>query len=282
MSIGYQQALNALQKAGAADPETEARWLLHILHGDGQENGRSSNHLQIDWPDFIRQRRAGVPLEYILGRTRFMGLTFTCTPAALIPRPETELLVQSVLDFITQKQITTPNLTLIDMGTGSGNIAVSLAMHTQNTAILASDISPEAIALARQHVIQYELVDRVHLFWGDLFESLHGQGYEGQIDIVVCNPPYLPTGSLAKLAPEIIEHEPVVALDAGAYGINIFRRLVSDALTFLKQEGLLAFEIGAGQDKIARRLLEKTGGYTNITGIEDSEGQVRVIQANKR
>jgi release factor glutamine methyltransferase len=144
---------------------------------------------------------------------------------------------------------------------------------------LASDISAEAIALAQTNVDKFALPDRVSLFCGDLFAPVQNLGYEGKVSIVICNPPYIPTGSLDKLAPEIIDHEPVVALDAGQYGINIYRRLVTDALLFLKPGGTLTFEIGAGQEKIAMRLLQKTGGYERITPVVDKNGVIRVITA---
>lgn len=209
-----------------------------------------------------------------------MGLTLFCSPAALIPRQETELLVETVLTAVAALSTATP--LLIDMGAGSGNISVSVAVHAPQVHILASDISPEAVGLARQNVARHQVQERVSLFCGDLFAPLQGLGHEGGVDIVICNPPYIPTGSLDKLAPEIIDHEPVVALDAGPYGLNIYRRLVADALTFLKPGGLLAFEIGAGQEKIARRLLEKTGGYESISEVCDENGVIRVITAVTR
>jgi release factor glutamine methyltransferase len=226
----------------------------------------------------LRARQAGQPWEYILGYTTFMGLTFHCTPAALIPRAETELLVKTVLAHVESLGDTA--VTIIDMGTGSGNIAVSLARHAPNAHLYASDISREAVDLAQQHVTMHQLNGRVHLFCGDLFMPLPDHLHT-QTDIIVCNPPYLPTKTIANLPPEIKEHEPHVALDAGPYGLNIFRRLVKDALDFLKPGGLLAFEIGAGQAQMASRLLQKAGGYTHIRHHKDHIGDVRVLTAQK-
>jgi release factor glutamine methyltransferase len=106
-------------------------------------------------------------------------------------------------------------------------------------------------------------------------------GYESEIDLVVCNPPYIPTGSLANLSPEIIDHEPLVALDAGPYGIDIIRRLIADSLSILKPAGILVFEIGEGQEKLAARLLRKNGGYTDVRYHKDGDGTIRVISAKK-
>ena len=227
-----------------------------------------------------RMRREGVPLEYILGRAAFMGQLFFCSQDTLIPREETELLARVTLDLIQEMQQTRADLTIVDMGTGSGNIAVSLALYSQNTRVLASDISPAAVEIARENVSQFGLHDRVKLFCGDLF-SPFGAEYEEKIDIVVCNPPYIPTDSLDKMAPEIIDHEPVVALDAGAYGLAIFRRLIADAVTVLRPGGILLFEIGAGQDGLVTRLLSRNPAYERIATYDDGV-QVRVMSAVKK
>jgi release factor glutamine methyltransferase len=137
----------------------------------------------------------------------------------------------------------------------------------------------EAVAQAQAHVEQYNLQDRVSVHCGDLFAPLNGMGLEHQVDIVVCNPPYIPSGTLGKMAAEIVEHEPLVALDAGPYGINIFRRLVQDALAYLRYGGLLAFEFGAGQEVLVQRLLQKSGGYEQLQPVADHTGTPRVFVA---
>jgi release factor glutamine methyltransferase len=216
-------------------------------------------------------------LEYILQQTVFMGRPFTCTPDTLIPRAETELLVRTVLQHAAQ--LDTKSLTIVDVGTGSGNIAVSLALELPHSRIFALDISPEAAAQAQRHVEQYKLQDRVSVHCGDLFAPLDSMGMANQVDIVVCNPPYIPTGSLSKMAAEIVEHEPLVALDAGPYGINVFRGLVQDAPHFLRPGGLLAFEFGAGQEVLVQRLLQKSGGYEQFQPGADHTGTPRVFVA---
>ncbi len=230
------------------------------------------------------RRKEGVPLEYILGKAVFMGLELECSPGALIPREETELLARTVIDLIHTRQATRDKdaLTVVDMGTGSGNVAVALAVHARNVNILACDVSPDAIGLARRQVAKFNVQDRVSLFCGDLYEPLLAAGWQGKVDLVVCNPPYLPTNTLEKLAREIIDHEPVVALDAGPYGINVFRRLITGAVDVLKPDGVLVFEIGAGQEKLVGRLLEGCGAYPHVENHRDAAGQVRVVSAGRR
>jgi len=278
------QLHDAFTQAGLPDPLKETLHLVDILSGGALRalDGRSlpditAQNLSLD--EVIVQRQEGVPLEYILQQTVFMGRPFTCTPDALIPRAETELLVRTVLNHAAG--LGAESLTIVDVGTGSGNIAVSLALELPQSRVFALDISPEAVARAQAHVMQYELQDRATVRCGDLFAPLADMGLEEAVDIVVCNPPYIPSGSLNKMAAEIVEHEPLVALDAGPYGINVFRRLVQDALRFLRPEGLLAFEFGAGQEVLVQRLLQKSGGYEQMQPVEDHTGTPRVFTARK-
>lgn len=271
--------------AGLPDPHKETLHLVDILSGGALRalDGRSLQELtpqNINLDELVAQRQQGVPLEYILQQTVFMGRPFTCTPDALIPRAETELLVHTVLQHAAQLE--TESLTIVDVGTGSGNIAVSLALELPHSQVLALDISPEAVAQAQKHVERYDLQNRVTVHCGDLFAPLDGMRLENQIDVVVCNPPYIPSGSLGKMAAEIVEHEPLVALDAGPYGINIFRRLVQDALAFLRPDGLLAFEFGAGQEVLVERLLQKSGCYEQMQPIQDHAGTPRIFTARKK
>lgn len=278
------QLHNAFAQAGLPDPWQETLHLCDILSGGAlrELDGRSPHafpphNLSLD--EVVAQRQQGVPLAYILGQTVFMGRPFTCTPATLIPRAETELLVKTVVNHAADIANDAP--TIVDVGTGSGNIAVSLALALPYSRVFALDISPEAVAQAQKHVETYKLQDRVSVRCGDLFAPIAGEGLAEAVDIVVCNPPYIPSGSLSKMAEEIVAHEPLMALDAGPYGINIFRRLVSDALAFLRPGGLLAFEFGAGQDVLVQRLVQKNGGYAPCQLILDHTGTPRVIQTQK-
>lgn len=276
-------AYEAFRQSKVEDPLLETLHLMDLL-SNGAFRGLDCRYLEraeVDLSRIVYERQDGKPLEYSLGRSTFMGLSLFSSPAALIPRQETELLADTVLDEILERENAGMPVMVIDVGTGSGNIAVSLAAYSRYTHVLATDISEEAIDLAGKNVHKFGLEGRVTLFCGDLFQPLGGQGLEKRIDAVVCNPPYIPTLSLNRLDPTITAHEPVVALDAGAYGVDFFRRLVCEALPFLKPGGLLAFEIGAGQERIARRFVENGTGYVNVRSLADANGKIRVICANR-
>ena len=227
----------------------------------------------------VNQRSNNVPVEYILGMGSFYGNLFHCEPGALIPRDETELLVNKALDFIkgfTEKEY----VNVVDMGTGCGSIAISIALNDVRTNVIASDLNESTIQVAKKNVAKFQLEDRVKLLVGDLFAPFEGQGYNGNIDIVVCNPPYIPTTSLNKMESEIIDYEPKEAFDGGAFGINFYKRLIKDSLPHLKKGGILIFEIGQGQEKLVKRLFKKAEDYQNIQFHYDGE-HVRGIRGMK-
>lgn len=282
MFPGFQRTFEAFRQAGLDDPLQETLRLFDVLASGAIRGMDPAAPIPEELARLTAGRRQGVPLEYLLGKAAFMGLQLTCTPAALIPRAETELLARTALALIAARQGGPSPLKVVDMGTGCGNLAVALAINTRGVEILASDVSPEAVALARQQAADFQVQDRIAFYCGDLYEPLLAAGHAGTIDVLVCNPPYLPTSTLAKLAREIIDHEPTVALDAGPYGINIFRRLITGAGEMLKPDGVLVFEIGAGQEKLVTRLLEGVGGYPTVEYHRDADGQVRVISAARR
>lgn len=235
------------------------------------------NEVDINSDEVKVQRNRGVPLEYVLGVAPFMGNLFKCTPDTLIPREWTELLVNTVMYFIEKEQLTDRKreIIVLEIGTGCGNIAVTLALNSHHTKIYASDVSEAAAEVARENVSHYNLEDRVNIYCGDMFEPYENADIKGKVDIVVCNPPYIPAGSLKKLDPEIIEHEPVIALEAGSYGIDIFRRLVNDSVYYLKPNGVLTFEFGSGQEKLVNRIISRKIGYRDIRFFQ-YDGEYRV------
>ena len=277
------QSLNIIENSKIENPLVETLRLFDLLAGGAIRRATltSSPEQKIDLTAAVQKRKQGVPWEYILGKAHFMGQLFECNSDTLIPTDETRTLVNAALESIREKEGVENDLVLIELGTGCGNIAVSLALHSNHVKILASDISPTAVSVAQQNVDRFRLGDRVSLYSGDMFSPFRTMEYEGRIDYVVCNPPYIPTGSLNKLSREIIDHEPRVALDGGPYGIDIYRRLIVDSFIMLKPKGMLFFEIGERQEKIAARLLEKNGGYEDITYFED-RGKIRALRARKR
>lgn len=226
--------------------------------------------------------KEGIPPEYVIGSAVFAGLRLHCSPNTLIPTECTRLLVEVAQGFIEERQKSERHQTVIEVGTGCGNIAVSLAMYTDGARIIASDISREAVDIAQMNIDKFNLNDVVSLLCGDLFSPFYGLGYEEDVDLVICNPPYIPTMSLKKMAPEIVGYQPRIALDGGPYGIEFYRRLTTDSVLMLKPGGILVFEIGVGQEKLVSRILGKNGGYDNIRYSKDEDGKTRVISACKK
>jgi len=226
----------------------------------------------------LRRRISGEPIQYILGKSEFMGLEFKVAPGVLIPRPETEILVEAVLKFSRQFGFRGRGLNIMDIGTGSGNIAVSLAKLLQDSNITAIDISKEAIEIAKYNSLFNDVADRISFAQGDLFSSCQTAG---GYDIIVSNPPYIPTQELKDLQPEI-KHEPVIALDGGKDGLDYYRKLAGRAPYFLKENGLLITEIGYNQKDAVADIFKNSGNFRVLEAIRDYNNIDRVVVAEKR
>jgi len=215
----------------------------------------------------INRRKQGEPLQYILGRWEFMGAAIITDPRALIPRPETELLVERALECIH-----TENAKVLDLCTGSGCIAVAIA-KLSNAEVTAADISQQALSLAADNIALNGLKGKIRLVESDLFEGLKGQTF----DIIISNPPYIPTHELKSLQPEIQNHEPANALDGGYDGMEIYRRLIPQSLDYLNPGGKLLLEIGPS----AVKTIMKQAGYGMIQLIQDYAGLDRMLIGEK-
>jgi release factor glutamine methyltransferase len=223
------------------------------------------------------RRAAREPLQYLLGTQEFYGLTFVVTPAVLIPRPETELLVETLVRHFFSE----PQPIVADIGTGSGCIAVALARALPSVMLYATDCSRAALSVARWNAGLNGVGGRLRFRAGDLCESLRGLGLEGKLSAVVSNPPYIPDGELDGLQPEVRGFEPRLALAGGADGLEVHRRLLRDAAEFLAPEGLLAMEMGHGQAEPLHRLALECGAYDRIQTRRDAAGIDRVICLQK-
>lgn len=222
--------------------------------------------------DMQERRSADEPLQYILGSTEFMGLKINVDPRVLIPRPETELLVENIIQFAQQHAYA--SLRILDIGTGSGNIPIALAKFLPTVRITSLDISAEALSVARDNARQNGVAQQIDFVHVDFFEFIENyRELENHFDIIVSNPPYIATSALSGL-PADVKKEPVLALDGGGDGLRFYRTLLSNAKRFLKPGGYLACEIGEGQKEALTYLLDQNG-YHHFVFCSDLAGKTR-------
>lgn len=272
-----------LSDAGIANAAQEARWLLErALDTTGLrlrlESGNpvSAEVRHRAWA-LVTRRAAGEPLQYLLGTQEFCGLEFEVEPAVLIPRPETELLVREMAERLARPVGHDAPL-VADIGTGSGCIAVALADALPNATIYATDLSADALDVARRNVRRHGVAERVRLLEGDLLAPLAGLGLEGRLAAVLSNPPYVHSGDLPRLQREV-QREPRLALDGGPDGLAFYRRLLREAGPFLLPGGTLMVEVGQGQAVSVCRLADESGDYASVKVRLDEAGIGRVVSA---
>ena len=220
------------------------------------------------------RRAAREPIAYILGSKEFYSLDFEVTPAVLIPRPETEFLVTAALEFAAEH----PGMRVLDIGTGSGAIAISIAVNAARAIVVAADISPDALAVARRNVAGHGAGGSVELRLADIFEPLDGGGALGNFDLIVSNPPYIEVSAIDSLAPEVRDFEPPAALFSGAGALECYTRIAGGAGEHLNRGGAVMVEVGAGQAEAVGALFREAG--LHLTGvINDLAGIARVVTA---
>ena len=225
--------------------------------------------------ELVQQRVRGTPVAYLLGRKEFFSLEFEVGPAVLIPRPDTEWVVTECLRLA--KGVESPRV--LDVGTGSGCLAVAVAHGHKGARVTAVDLSPEALAVASRNAARHGVAERVRFLEGDLFAPLApGERF----DFVLSNPPYVPTGELPALAADVRDHEPRLALDGGPDGFAVFDRLVAQAPAHLAPGGHLIVEIHAGLEGPARARIESRAGYELGKTVHDLAGRPRVLVARWR
>jgi len=258
----FSEICDLFKKQGIKDPVLETKHLFDLLSEDGKKIDFNLllQEKELNPIDLAYKRKKGVPFEYILGLADFMGNKFFCSPETFIPKRHTELLCKVALDLLNRWG-DKKNLRVIDIGTGCGNIAITLALNSSNTKIFASDVNPKSLDIAKKNVDKYFLHERVSLFCGDLFSPFETLEYKEKIDCVVCNPPYIPTISLRKLPPAIVDYEPIIALDGGQFGIDFFRRLITESISILKPGGILMFEMSLWQEGLISKLLSEMDEY---------------------
>ena len=282
--LTFREALTRATDQLSAHPDLRATalpdaavLLMHLLGVDratliAHPERRLDREQQAAYQRLVERRLRFEPVQYILGETEFYGLTLRVTPAVLIPRPETELLVEAVLERLPHDR----TMRVVDVGAGSGAIAIALAHALPQASVTALDLSPEVLAIAGESARKHSVDGRIRFLESDLLGAIQG---EERFDAIVSNPPYVPTGDASTLHPQVRDHEPSLALYAGADGLEVYRRLIPQAAALLRPKGLLALEIGYGQREALGQLLS---GWDEVEFLEDLQQIPRVALARRR
>lgn len=270
----YEQGCRTLQAAGIEEAALDARLLLEavcgtdrndlLVHGE-QPVAPEAEEKYLNW---IRQRAEHIPLQQLTGEQDFMGLTFNVNEHVLIPRQDTEILVEEVLKELHD------GMRVLDMCTGSGCILLSLLHYSNDCEGLGVDLSAEALEVAGRNVLKVltpEKAEHAHFLQSDLFEKV-----EGKFEIIVSNPPYIASAEVEKLMPEVRDHEPRMALDGTEDGLYFYRRIIEEAGKHLVSSGMLFFEIGYDQGQAVSKLM-RTEGYCEVQVVQDYAGLDRVV-----
>lgn len=282
------ETINRAATRLSAHKVDNSRWDAELLlcHVLGRDRAWLLAHIQdaIDdqslrlYERTIDRRAVREPLQYITGKQEFFGLPFKVNADVLIPRPETEFVVEAALKAVSM----TISPVIIDVCTGSGCIAISLAKELLNAQVFATDRSEQALGIARENARMNLVADRIRFLFGDLFMPIKELDLHGKVDVVVANPPYIPMGDLAALQPEVRDFEPEMALIAGPQGTEIGTAIIEQAPAFLKQGGTLIMEMGMGQTAALSSIVNNTGNYRPLEIVKDLAGIERVIVARKR
>lgn len=268
-----------LMEAGIESAEQEALWIMeHVLQLPAHRVLTERN--QVLSPaefaatrELAKRRVAREPLQYILGTQEFCGLEFIVNQSVLIPRPETQLLVDCVAQRIPLER----HATIVDVCTGSGCIAVAVVRQRPRMRVIATDLSTPSLAVAKPNAARHGLSERITWLEGDLLGALVEQELEGQVDVIVSNPPYIAEADWETLQPEVRLFEPRGALVAGPQGTEMHERLLQEAVRYLSPGGALMMEIGAGQARTMRRIVEQMPWYRFHRLVYDDAGLERIV-----
>ena len=280
--------IRRLQEAKIADAKRDAEsLLLFLMHEDRKflflHRNDGTDEYQTDaYFELIDRRAAGEPLQYIVGSQEFMGLTFDVNESVLIPRQDTETLVELALEKAKEKK---RSLSVLDMCCGSGAIAVSMAHFLPKAKVTACDISTDALETAKKNAEKNGLGGRIDFRESDLFYVKKRKKIiqmKETFDMILSNPPYIPTDVIATLQTEIKDHEPMTALDGGDDGLAFYRRISAEAPQNLKTGGFLILEIGSDQAEAVSALLDEAGVYDEVEVHKDLAGLDRVVMCKKR
>ena len=218
----------------------------------------------------IQDRLKGRPIAYIVNNREFMGLDFYVEEGVLIPRPDTEPLVEEVIELVKGKE----NLKIVDIGTGSGAITVSLAKYIKDCQVYSLDISDKALSIGLKNAISNKVEDKINFIKSNIFSGIEDKGLE--LDVIVSNPPYIRRADIETLHTQVKDYEPYIALEGGEDGLDFYRDITRESVKYLKDKGILAFEVGHDQAEDVSEIL-KHNGYTNIYTKKDLQGIDRVV-----
>lgn len=222
----------------------------------------------------LKQRRKGRPMAYIIGKKEFMGLDFFVKEGVLIPRPDTEVLVEDIIE--QAKKIDNP--LIVDIGTGSGAISVSLAKYIKDSKVYSLDISDDALEVGRLNAKNNEVEDRITFLKSNVFSSLENEDIK--FDIIVSNPPYIRKADIEGLEVDVKNYEPSLALDGGDDGLDFYRKITEDSIKFIKDNGILGYEVGYDQAEDVKKIMIQSG-YGDIRILEDLASIQRVVIGTK-
>jgi release factor glutamine methyltransferase len=284
---GIQKSTEFLAKKDVESPRLQAELLLaHVLKLPRMKLYLNFERALSDsetgaFREFVKRRAQREPLQYITGSTSFCGLEIAVNRHVLVPRPETELLAE--LGWQSLDQLRTSNSELrtplaLDFGTGSGCIAIALAAKSPPAKITALDISPEALAIAKQNAEANKVADRIDFLTGDGFAALPNQA---PFDLIISNPPYIPSAEIETLDPEVRDFDPRGALDGGNDGLDFYRRFAAEARSFLKPDGKIMVEFGDGQSESIRNIFEEQNWIVEAVR-EDYTQRQRILIARKK
>jgi release factor glutamine methyltransferase len=277
------KAVEKLRSEGVDRPRTNAELLLGAVLNAKKIDLYLNRDLiltpqQVEkFTQFIEERISGKPLQYIIGNTEFFGLEFKVNENVLIPRPETETLVEVIIGHLKN----TLHPKIIDLGTGSGAIAISLTKTLKGSFVFATDISADALTVAKENAKTHHVETQIDFLRGDLFEPLKNKNLEKMIDCVVSNPPYVSKDEFDNLPKEVKDYEPIVALKTDEEGTFFHKSIIEGSLDFLKKDGILALEVGLGQaDKVAD-LIRSRIEFRDTKIKKDLGGTERIVVACK-
>jgi release factor glutamine methyltransferase len=268
------------------NPRLEAELLLAHVLGLGREGLYVRFQEQVTEEEkehlrrFMDRRVSGEPLQYILGRQEFWSIDLRVDPRVLIPRPETEILVSESLSIVSRFPEATPKI--LEIGTGSGAVAVALARELRSVFLVATDISFGALQVARENAAAADVSDRIHFIRGDLFDPFHSLEGEGPFDLIVSNPPYIRSSEIESLEKGVRDYEPTSALEAGEDGLDCLREIVLQTPHYLSKGGWLLLEVGRGQGPEVSDLIKNQGRFLEPGLVKDLSGIERVAKAQRK